>query len=179
METTTETNQNHRELTKTEIKITLAQIEDRLNRAIKAADFCRHHDLESPDFESDEDRDAYYNEGARQVEDKYEIPYGVSLMVSEAMTVTDIPQFLKFAKWWVQGEMTEEIFDLFCFHYGEVTEVDYFWVLMDQPGFYYLSDWPDHTNEPTHIELKPELKQIGTRSKKKARMNFKMNFGHC
>jgi len=113
------------------------------------------------------------------VEDKYEIPYGVSLMISEAMTVTDIPQFLKFAKWWVQGEMTEEIFDLFCFHYGEVTEVDYFWVLMDQPGFYYLSDWPDHTNEPTHIELKPELKQIGTRSKKKARMNFKMNFGHC
>ena len=85
---------------------------------------------------------------------------------------------MKFAKWWVKGEMNDESFELFTFHFCEITEVDYFWVLMDQPGFYYTSRWKEYNGEPTYAELESELKQIGTRSKKKQRINFKLTIGH-
>lgn len=85
---------------------------------------------------------------------------------------------MKFAKWWVNGEMNDDSFSLFYFHFSEIVEIDFFWVLMDQPAFFYKSHWKEYAGEPTYAELESELKQIGTRSKKKQRIDFKLNIGH-
>jgi hypothetical protein len=187
METTTETNQNNRELTATEVKITLAQIEDRLTRLVKAMEYERSlceggFSLEERfNEENDPTGDAYRKYIKDKVDEynkKMEIPYGVSLMEGCGMISSDIPKFMKFAKWWVKGEMTEEIFELFIYHYSEIIEVDYFWVLMEAPGEWYGMYDESLKSDPNFVLLEPELKRIGTRSKKKAKMKFKLHYGH-
>lgn len=173
METTTETNQDHRELTATEIKITLAQIEDRLVRWLDAAKECRD-EFQADEFEADE-----FDESEKKYRDKYDIPYGVCLFPEESAFHSDKDIFMKFAKMWVRGSMDEEIFQLFTFHFGEIVELDYNWILMESPSFYYESKWPDKGDQPNLDEMEAELKRIGTRSKKKARINFKLNIGHA
>ena len=113
-----------------------------------------------------------------RIRDQFDIPYGVCLFPQECVQEPDLEPFMKFAKWWVKGEWDDEIADLFCYHYCEMVEVDYFWVLMEQPGYYYTSKWKEWNGEPTYDDLLPELKAIGTRSKRNAQMNFKLNFGH-
>lgn len=83
-----------------------------------------------------------------------------------------------FAKWWIKGEMTDEIIDLFMFHYCEINEVDFYWVLMDEPGNYYGLGIEGDRSQCGYEILESEFKRIGTRSKKKARINFKMEIGH-
>lgn len=168
METTTETSQNNRELTKTEIKIAIAQIEDRLDRWIKAAHIVRNS------WESGDEAEIT-EEHARQ---KYDIPYGVCLFPLEAAWDCDKELFMKFAKWWLKGELDENSFNLFTFHFGEIVEVEYFWVLMDQPGYWYPKRWQKPDSEPNFNDLEPELKRIGTRSKKKQKIKFKLPTGH-
>jgi hypothetical protein len=173
METTTETNPNNRELTKTEIAITIAQIEDRLRRWLNASqELIAIWETDQARF-TDED---FLNE--KPFRDKYAIPYGVCLFPGEAINKEDIPVFMKFAKWWVKGEMTDEAFELFTFHFCEIVEVDFFWVLMDQPGFYYHKKWHQLNGQLTYKDLENELRKIGTRSKKKCKINFKLNIGH-
>jgi len=191
METTTETNQANRELTSTEIKITLAQIEDRLVRAISAAQ--EFHEFQTPEIteyenedeatpeqiKNQQEKDTKASDDAEsKIRQKFNIPYGVCLFPQESANESDIPLFMKMAKWWVKGEMDDESFELFTFHFCEIVEVDYFWILMDQPGFFYAHRWKDRNGEPTYAELESELKQIGTRSKKKKRIDFKLNIGH-
>lgn len=110
--------------------------------------------------------------------DKYDIPYGVCLFPDEAMRLSEKDLFMKFAKWWVKGELDEESFNLFTFHFCEIVEVDYFWVLMDQPGYWYPKRWQKPDSEPNFNDLEPELKQIGTRSKKKQKIKFKLPTSH-
>lgn len=109
-----------------------------------------------------------------EAREKNQIPYGVCLFPDDDSIVDAGSKalFLKCAKCWVKGEMDDETFDAFIFHFEEFVEIDYFWVLMDQPAFYYLSRWKDYAGEPTSAELEPELRQIGTRSKKKRRINI-------
>ena len=125
--------------------------------------------------------DAYIKQEILKYRSQLEIPNGVHLMSLCGMIPSDIPRFMIFAKWWIKGEMTEEIFNLFCYHYEEVVEVDYFWVLMDEPGNYY-GDGLECRGEDSEFcgfsRLEGELRRIGTRSKKKAKLNFQMSFGH-
>lgn len=193
METKTETNQNNRELTKTEIKITLAQIEDRLTRAINARIDCVIFDEsqyqkwakkekllkseltedEQNEYEKQDNLERAKNED--QVRVKYDIPDGVFLFPVEGLLLGDIKKFMKFAKWWIEGKMDDEIFSVFHHHYEEVIEVDYVWVLMGVPSFYYDNESLDGDG---HDKLIDELKNIGTRSKNKAKLNFKLHIGH-
>jgi hypothetical protein len=137
--------------------------------------------------------DTYIKSEIRKYKAKLEIPEGVHLMACCGMIMSDIPQFMKFAKWWLKGEMTDEMFDLFCFHYCEIVEVDYFWVLMDEPGNYYGAGLEElagsrdssESNEGSsdldtrgYVKLEQELRRIGTRSKKKAKLSFQMKIGH-
>lgn len=136
-------------------------------------DYPEYSDDEYP---SDEDEKKMEDARIKLIREKYQIPYGVHLMHGCGMRNFEIPIFMKFAKWWVKGEMDEKIFALFTFHFCEIQEVDFYWVLMDQPGFYYDQEWADRNGEPTFTELESELKSIGTRSKKKAKMTFQLNF---
>jgi len=130
-------------------------------------------------IKAQEEKDAKaYDDAETKIRKKYNIPYGVCLFPGECANESDIPVFMKFAKWWVKGEMNEESFELFTFHFCEIVEVDYFWILMDQPGFFYSHRWKDCNIEPTYAELEPEFRQIGTRLKKKQHINFKLNYGH-
>jgi hypothetical protein len=178
METTTETSATNRELTATEIKITLAQIEDRLARWIAAATACRDF-LDSEFMPVEKELVQAFKKAEEEARSKNQIPYGVCLFPGDSIVdERDKALFLKLAKWWVKGEMNDESFDLFIFHFSEIVEIDFFWVLMDQPAFFYKSRWKDYAGEPTYAELESELKQIGTRSKKKQRIDFKLNIGH-
>ena len=149
-----------------------------------ATDYDSYEAFYGTDDESltDEESSELYEERERIAEleamEKYQIPYGVWLDPGLGINESDTDCFMQFAKWWVEGKMDDEIYDTFIFHFCEVVEVDYFWVLMDQPGYFYEYKWPEWTNEPTCIELEPELKQIGTRSKKKATMKYLLNIGH-
>lgn len=181
METTTEADKNNRELTATEIKITLAQIEDRLIRFVEAAEETQkiwEGSLE--EYPSEEDYEKHEAKRKKEIREKYQIPDGVHLMDECAINYEDIPVFMKFAKWWVKGEMNEESFDLFCYHFCEVVEVDFFWVLMDEPGNYYEIGMKKGSSRDDcgFVRLEPELKRIGTRSKKSQKINFKLTIGH-
>ena len=149
-------------------------------RWVKASEKCRdfRDAFLSEDYIDSDDEDEKFTEGMEKIKsearEKYQIPYGVILFHEEqgmAETI-DKAEFMKFAKWWVKGEMTDQIFEYFCSYFDNMAEIDYYWVLMEQPAYFFPWEWPEHTNEPTFEELEPELKQIGTRSKKKAWMSF-------
>ena len=193
METTTETSQNHRELTATEIKITLAQIEDRLVRSVEASkELYEFRESLYSDYKDDpeatpeqikekaEKYDKITSDEELRIREKYEIPDGVFLFLEEGLIDDDKPVFMKFAKLWATGQMDDDSFYLFTFHFDEINEVDYFWVLMDKPANYYNEgmDTGSSQDKCGYVTLEPELKRIGTRSKKKGRINFKLTFGH-
>lgn len=154
--------------------------------------FCNAAKEETEDFPeypedqypNDKDYEHLENKRIEAIREKYQIPEGVHLMGECAINDWDISVFMKFAKWWVNGEMNDEIFDVFIFHFCEVVEVDFYWVLMEESGNYYGLGLKEKDEDDIDVELcgfkrlEPELKRIGTRSKKKAKMNFMLHFGH-
>lgn len=125
-------------------------------------------------------------ERIKKIREKHSIPDGVYLMGGCAINDKDIAPFMQFAKWWVKGQWTDEIANLFLFHYCEIVEVDFYWVLMDDPANYCglgIEGCIDENNEEWrnecgYIRLEPELKRIGMRSRKKAIINFELYIGH-
>ena len=128
---------------------------------------------EQNEYEKQDNLERAKNED--QVRVKYDIPDGVFLFPVEGLLLGDIKKFMKFAKWWIEGKMNDEIFSVFHHHYEDVIEVDYVWVLMGVPSFYYDNESLDGDG---HDKLIDELKNIGTRSKNKANLNFKLHIGH-
>lgn len=149
-------------------KTEIDAIQDRIERICKASSQILH-------LYSD---DEGYAQSVAKIRSKYKIPYGVHLMGECAINDSDIPVFMEFAKLWVNGEMDDEMFELFTFHFCEIVEVDYFWVLMSKPAFYYENTWAQYNGEPTYAEMEGELKLIGTKSHKKRKIGFGLNIGH-
>lgn len=136
---------------------------------------CPYYDED--EFPNDEDYEPLEQDRIKKIREKHQIPDGVYLMGGCAATHHDIPIFMKFAKWWVKGEWDDEIAGLFLFHFCEIAEIDFYWVLMEEPGNYCglgCNDEDDHG----YVNLEPELLRIGTRSKRKAKINFKLKIGH-
>lgn len=154
MEATTETNQNNRELTATEIQIAIAQIEDRLMRVAKA---------QSELAEIAEGVDE--KEFAEKLRTKYDIPEGVHLFfegVDAALTKRDFKTCKLYLAAFVKGALTDHGISDLLFYFDECSECDYGWILVDRPmGFY---------NQPSDEdidEIEAEIKSIGTRSRAK------------
>jgi hypothetical protein len=171
METTTETNQANRELTKTEIQIVVAQIQDRLMRVAKAQrDYIEDielHWLQHP-IDEDVERDKYPEEEKKnQLRKKYDIPEGVHLFmdgVDSALLDSDAKACKPYIVAFVHGKLTKETLDHLLFFFEEDGECDYGWILVERPiGFY---DAP--SNEDVD-EIMAEIRSIGTRSRAKAK----------
>lgn len=160
-------------------KILLAEIEDRLVRWLVAAETLRDIYFDPvPESWTDDQTEEYHKQKEQKIRIKYGIPYGVCLFPLECADMRDKDLFMKFAKIWLKGEMDDEAFEFFTFHFAEIVEIDFFWVLMDQPAFYYKNIWKDYNGEPDYYDLMPDLYKIGTRSKKKKKINFNVNIGH-
>ena len=152
METATETNQTHRELTATEIQISIAQIQDRLMRVAKAQE-------ELSALEEMDDG----NELAEKIRAKYDIPEGVHLFsLAGQLNRYDVKTCKHHIASFVKGKLTEEgILDL-IFFFEEIAECDYGWILVERPmGFYSKPSCEDMD------DVLLEIKSIGTRSRLK------------
>ena len=166
METTAKTHQNNRELTSTEIKIAIAQIEDRLMRVAKAQSElseiaeCDDDDDDGSKFE------AKLNEFASKLRAKYEIPEGVHLFfpcdagaLIKSNATTCKPHIAAF----VRGKLTESEMSNLLFHFEEIAECDYGWIMVERPmGFYGQQRSGDAD------EIRAEIESIGTRSRSKS-----------
>jgi hypothetical protein len=166
MEATTETNQANRELTTTEIKISIAQIEDRLMRVAKAQS--ELSEIDESDDESDDGHEflAKINEFSAKLRAKYDIPEGVHLFhpcENSALTKSDIATCKPHITAFVRGKMTESGMSDLLFYFEECAECDYGWVLVDRPmGFY------DRKRSGDAGEILAEIVSIGTRSRSKS-----------
>ena len=165
METTTEAHQHNRELTTTEIKIAIAQIEDRLMRVVNAQnDLWKFPFSEEETYEEAETKNESLKNSLRQ---KYDLPNKVHIF---GCGIDDEGGYFQFANQckkhisaFVKGELTERGFADLYFFFEEVLECDYGFILIDKPiGFYGAG------GEGCQVdEIVEELQIIGCRSKKK------------
>lgn len=185
METTTKADSNNRELTSGEIKIALAQIEDRLHRVAKAqSEFTKfagcddappskeYEYMMSVETEGETERDkeiCVFTKKCDQLRIKYSIDEGVYLFAEDAgqaLTLANYREILPRIKDWVCGKMTEAGFTDMYFFFEEGPQCDWGWILLESPFFYY--DRPGRVDGGGHCEaLVGELKKIGTRNHKK------------
>ena len=170
METTTEASPTNRELTATEIKIAIAQIEDRLIRVAKAqTELLSKEKADSEDTALEDNEENCRRTVLRK---KYEIPTGVHLFsgFESAMTTSGTSQCKQHINAFVRGKMTDNQFSDLYFFFEEFAECDYGWVLIEKPMFNYkgINGWTETIKEDHIDSIVVELKSIATRSKSKA-----------
>jgi hypothetical protein len=162
METATETNQANRELTTTEIKIAIAQIEDRLMRVAKA----QSELSEIPECDEGCEFSAKIDELSAKLRVKYEIPELVHLFFpgeDGALTRSDVTTCKPHLASFVRGKLTENAMSDLIFFFEEFAECDYGWILAERPmGFYNDQTTADHMDD-----VRREIESIGTRSRSK------------
>ena len=155
METTTEANQNNRELTTTEIEIAVAQIKDRLMRVAKAQtdlyNLCLKENVDIQDV-------------IAKLRNKYEIPKGVFLFdpFDGGLDIKYAKGCEKYINAFVRGKLSEDSLENLIFYFDEIDECDYGWVLIGQPIEFYNS-----ASDVCIDEVLEEIKSIGTRSRSK------------
>lgn len=178
METATETSQNHRELTATEIKIAIAQIEDRMMRVAKAQSeltFFIGGDAEQsecdklinavPEERLKEEEEIVINKKSTDLRVKYDIPEGVHIFNNAcdcALLKETAKKYISYISSFVKGKLTEDAAWGMILYFEEFSECDYGWILIERPmGFY---------NQPSRDDMddiQKEIISIGTRSRSK------------
>ena len=169
METKTKTDKADRELTASECKIAIAQIEDRLMRIAKTQKeiikkFYPRLEEEKTDEESDQIMEElhYFKISLRE---KYNIPNGVHIfdaLDGEPLTEHHLQEYRPYIKAFVKGQLTEFQYRNMVFNFEEDHEFDYGWVLIERPLCYYGA--PNEGNVDID-EIHKEMFEIGTRSK--------------
>ena len=156
METTTETDSNDRELTPFEIKISIAQIEDRLIRVAKAQTEFSRIDGENAMIKL-----------AEKLRKKYQIPEQVHLFhegMSAALSEADVKICKPYITAFVKGKLTDDGMNNLIFFFEENAECDYGWIRLEWAiGFYNQSKTDDME------KIIAEIRSIGTRSRAKAK----------
>jgi hypothetical protein len=164
------------ELSKAKEKLELAEIEARLERLVEAEQ--EYQTSKDKLFELGEDEYTEENRKAlkQQAMSNHSIPHGVAFLGGGLGWIAgDTKLFIRFSTWWIQGAMTSELFDLFHYHYEEIIELDYGWVLTDRPSFHYS---PEAEPEDFHRRIEM-LKEVGIRDSKRNKcINFKLSIGH-
>ena len=153
----------------------MAEIEARLERLVNAE---QEYDTgKNKLFELGEDDCTDENIDAlkSQAMSDHSIPYGVAFLGGGLGWLEgDTKLFMRFATWWIQGAMTSEMFDLFHFHYEEIIEIDYGWILTERPSFYYSDEMKREDLE----RMTETLKSIGIRDGKSNKsIYFKLPIG--
>lgn len=168
METETKTDKAYRELTASECKIAIAQIEDRLKRIAKAQkEFIKTFYPRLAEYSEDE-HDQVMDEVQKMkmtLREKYNIPNGVHIFDDtneEALREHNLQAYGPYIKAFVKGQLTEFQYHMMVFHFEEAYEFDYGWVLIERPLCYY--DAPNEENVDID-EIHKEMFEIGTRSK--------------
>jgi hypothetical protein len=137
---------------------------------IKAA--TEYHEESYGDIESEEP-----NENARPesyFREKYDIPEGVFLFdpCEEGWSESDVALFKPFIKHWVSGRLRSSEANSMHFWFMEFREIDYGWVFMERPCFFYSSPTPpelesDEAYAEYLAKLDADFIEIGSRSRSK------------
>jgi len=130
METIDEPKPATRELTKTEIDIAVAQIADRLTRAVQFA-------IALDECEEDFDESDPACPVVRKYRDRFSIPEGVHPMVWERPTPDAVDGIRKHIRKWVRGLLPANECALIYLESVEMDEYDISWVFMEEPSFFY------------------------------------------
>jgi len=177
METKTKTDKAYRELTASECKIAIAQIEDRLMRLAKAqaelTEFCGDGECAEynrmmegvADDAANDFHDKIVSERCNALRAKYDIPDGVHLFY-EGMESALTPPSAKSCKphlaAWVKGKLTKDQCSDIFFYFEEMEQADWGWIMLERPLGYY-----DAPSDEDPDSIKSELESIGTRSRSK------------
>ena len=168
METKTKTDNTDRELSTSECKIAIAQIEDRLKRIAKAQkEFIKTFYpclVEYPEDEHDQVMEEV-QKMKMTLREKYNIPNGVHIfddLDGEALREHNLQAYGPYIKSFVKGQLTEFQYYMMVFHFEEAHEFDYGWVLIERPLCFYGA--PNEANVDIN-EIHKEMFEIGTRSK--------------
>ena len=140
-----------KKLTTTEVRIIIAEIEDRMMRVARAQD-----ELSRIPENKDED------EFIASLRVKYNIPEGVHLFSGEGELSEDkgdVKCCRSYLNTFVRGKLTEDMMNHLHYYFEENAECDYGWILIEKPmGFY------DQPSEYDMDKIIREIKFIGTRS---------------
>lgn len=168
METKTKTDKAYRELTASECKIAIAQIEDRLKRIAKA-----QKELittfyprlaEYPEDEHDQVMEEVHKM-KMTLREKYNIPNGVHIfddLDGDALKEHNLQAYGPYIKAFVKGQLADFQYHMMVFHFEEAWEFDYGWVLIERPLCFYNAPNEDDVDID---EIHKEMFEIGTRSK--------------
>jgi hypothetical protein len=106
---------------------------------------------------------------ALSIREKYQIPEDVHLFQWDTGidAMEEKTLLTPWIKAWVAGMLTDDQFEHLHFYFEESKECDWGWVLMNEPLGYYDCG----SNWKSHKDAIRELHRIGTRSKKKAKLN--------
>ena len=156
MESKTTSSPLTRELTKTEAKIAIAQIEDRLFRLNKAqTEKQKFEDAERDRFNAlnlDENSEEYKKadrdlcdrcfQNTQKLISKYDIPNGVYLFGRDETRDASIPisWWKKLISKWVNGKCTLEELEDMEWEAGEMDEFDHYWVFLEEASNYYARE---------------------------------------
>jgi hypothetical protein len=160
METTTEASPSNRELTPTEIKIAIAQIEDRLMRLAKAqSELTKFYYDDATRYESS-------GEKIKELRKKYEIPDGVFIFEAasggSAFTTDCKADIKSYLASWVRGRLTKDQCQDIYWYFEEIREADWGWIMLERPLGYY-----DAPSDDDQDAIRLEMESIGTRSRAK------------
>ena len=172
MNTIAKADNNNRELTPSECKIVIAQIEDRFIRIAKAQkEIIKRFYPRLEEEKTDEERDQIMEELHQMkisLRQKYNIPNGVHIFDDRdvffkiAMIGHRLEEYKPYIKAFVKGQLTESQYQDMAFNFEENDEFDYGWVLIERPLCYYGA--PNEANVDIN-EIHKEMFEIGTRSK--------------
>ena len=154
METIDKPEAHSRELTKTEIDIAVAQINDRLVRVVKFAEDINTYN----DSIEDDDSEALvsYQEPSSwsSFAAKHDIPDGVHPLFCEAIRMDEIKDVSAHIRKWVRGILSRDDCELLVLYACQWNEYDFGWVFMGTPSFYYTSKKEAHTeNHKRFVEI--------------------------
>lgn len=168
METETKTGNIDRELSTSECKIAIAQIEDRLARIIKAqAEFhSKSRSLKGNDSLQKQDQIE------AEILEKFGIPNEVQLF-SQPDNVFEPENLLIFKQYissFVKGKLTEDQIGHMFFYLSELYAYDYGWIFIERTSAFYMAQIFELKEDDYwcyHTAVQNEMMPIGTRSKSK------------
>jgi hypothetical protein len=170
METKTKTDNTDRELSTSEFKIAIAQIEDRLARIIKAQIefYAKSRKLKGEDWIEKQDQ------LQSELLAKFEIPNEAELFDQESdevnkFTTEDLTVLKQYISSFVKGKLTEDQIIHICFYLHEVKQYDYGWIFIERTGAFYRTQVPEPERDDLcyHTKVQEEMIAIGSRSKSK------------
>jgi hypothetical protein len=157
METSNKSEAPVRELTKTEVDLSVAEIVDRLTRTIQFANDVANEMMSDDDSDERPDESLVFARHAA----RHGIPEGVNPLWMECAPLDRIKHVSRHVRKWVKGTLSPCDCEVLHLDAMEFYEYDIGYVFLGEPSFYY-----DEKRGVDHDEVRKKFISVGSRNYK-------------